>query len=77
VLRNVTERPEGIEAGAAELVGTDRQRIVERSVAVLARDREHGSRPNPYGDGRAGERIADIVVADLGGGSRQTEDWRP
>jgi UDP-N-acetylglucosamine 2-epimerase (non-hydrolysing) len=77
VLRNVTERPEGIEAGVAELVGTDRRRIVERSVAALALDRERGSHPNPYGDGRAGERIADCVVADLTGGKRQTEDWRP
>jgi UDP-N-acetylglucosamine 2-epimerase (non-hydrolysing) len=77
VLRNVTERPEGIEAGVAELVGTDPRLIVERSVAALAKEPERGGGPNPYGDGRAGERIADIVVADLGGGRRQTEDWRP
>ncbi len=36
VLRDVTERPEGIEAGVAELVGTDRNRIVERALAALA-----------------------------------------
>jgi UDP-N-acetylglucosamine 2-epimerase (non-hydrolysing) len=77
VLRRVTERPEGIEAGVAELVGTDRRLIADRSVAVLARELVRGSRPNPYGDGRAGERIADILVADLTGEPRQTEDWRP
>jgi UDP-N-acetylglucosamine 2-epimerase (non-hydrolysing) len=77
VLRRVTERPEGIEAGVAELVGTDRKRILERSVDALARNTPRDGRPNPYGDGRAGERIADILVADLCGERRQTEDWSP
>ena len=49
----------------AELVGTDGARILSRSVEVLDGDTPQGSRPNPYGDGRAGERIADIVAADL------------
>jgi UDP-N-acetylglucosamine 2-epimerase (non-hydrolysing) len=77
VLRDVTERPEGVEAGVAELVGTDRRRIVERAFAALASEPARERRPNPYGDGRAGERIADIVVADLCGARRQTEDWSP
>ncbi len=78
VLREVTERPEGVEAGVTELVGTDRE-------TILARARHHlGSTPagavstdNPYGDGRAGERIADIVIQSLTGTPRQVEDWRP
>ena len=74
VLRGVTERPEGIEAGVAELVGTEHARIVERGVARLAEGRPV-EMPNPYGDGRAGERIADIVVAALTGRARATEDW--
>jgi len=74
VLRKVTERPEGIDAGVAELVGTDGPLIVERGIAALERG-ESSARPNPYGDGRAGERIADIVVADLTGVPRRTEDW--
>jgi len=78
VLRRVTERPEGIEAGVAELVGTDGPLIVERAVAALAAAaRPTHPQPNPYGDGRAGERIADIVVSDLCGVPRQTEDWSP
>jgi len=77
VLRDVTERHEGLEAGVAELVGTDRQAIVARGVAALAREPKRGSPRNPYGDGRAGERIADIVVASLTGTARQTEDWSP
>ncbi len=78
VLREVTERPEGIEAGAAELVGTDRARILARGRAVLAEARAGEGRRegiNPYGDGRAGERIADIVASALRGTPRTVGDW--
>ena len=74
VLRNVTERPEGIEAGVAELVGTDAERIIDRSLKALSGPARK-DRPNPYGDGRAGARIADIILADLTGRARTTEDW--
>ena len=75
VLREVTERPEGIEAGVAELVGTDPDRILSRARAALGpRDRSAPPR-NPYGDGRAGERIADILVSALTGVDRTTTDW--
>ena len=76
VLRDVTERPEGIEAGVAELVGTDQAMILDRSLAVLAGS-VTSKRLNPYGDGRAGERIADIVHSELTGRPRRTEDWIP
>lgn len=82
VLREVTERPEGIEAGVAELVGTDGDRVLERARAVLERPSSapqassmREPAPNPYGDGRAGERIADIVVSELTGRARRTTDW--
>jgi len=76
VLREVTERPEGVESGAAELVGTDAERVLTRALAHLdAPPAEHTGRPNPYGDGHAGERIADIVLADLLGRPRRTTDW--
>ena len=61
VLRRKTERPEGIEAGLARLVGTDEERIVEEAERVLQgrSDLARGSRiSNPYGDGRASDRIA-------------------
>ena len=65
VLREKTERPEGVEAGFAELVGTDEERIVERAERLLA-DPEAGrrlaGRANPYGDGRASERIAAVLM---------------
>jgi UDP-N-acetylglucosamine 2-epimerase (non-hydrolysing) len=76
VLREVTERPEGIDAGVAELVGTNRRRILERARAALNGGRKKTA-DNPYGDGRAGERIADIVIGDLTGAPRRTRDLAP
>lgn len=75
VLREITERPEVIEAGFATKVGTDPTAIVEQAVAALGRPRPTGA--NPFGDGRAGERIADILAAELTGCARTTRDWRP
>ncbi len=76
VLREVTERPEGVEVGVAELVGTDPTRIVAAARAALSRDATGAQHTlNPYGDGRAGERIADILVSTLTGRARVTEDW--
>jgi UDP-N-acetylglucosamine 2-epimerase (non-hydrolysing) len=76
VLREVTERPEGVQAGVAELVGTRGARIGERGRALLQDPpTPRGASPvNPYGDGRAGERIADILLADLAGRPRTTRD---
>jgi UDP-N-acetylglucosamine 2-epimerase len=65
VLRRKTERPEGIEAGLARLVGTDEDRIVEEAGRVLrgTSDLARAARvANPYGDGRASERIAAILA---------------
>ncbi len=66
VLREVTERPEGVVAGTVKIVGTNRQRIVE-ATARLLEDRaeyERMSRAiNPYGDGRASERIVASLKA--------------
>jgi UDP-N-acetylglucosamine 2-epimerase (non-hydrolysing) len=82
VLRDVTERPEGIEAGVARLVGTDGERILAEARELLAggapsTDDAEGSEgaSNPYGDGKSGERIADIVVSTLTGSPRSTSDW--
>ncbi len=78
VLRNVTERPEGVEAGVAILVGTNPEKILEEGSRILSGGRNRvrpAPPPNPYGDGRAGERIADIITSVLTGDSRSTEDW--
>lgn len=65
VLREVTERPEAIEAGVARLVGTDPERIVgevERLLTDEAAYRQMARAVNPFGDGHAAERIARILV---------------
>jgi UDP-N-acetylglucosamine 2-epimerase (non-hydrolysing) len=64
VLREVSERPEVIEAGLAQLVGTDPMRILNGARNLLRRpteDRATARRSNPYGDGKAAERIAALV----------------
>src|SRR5262249_9601226 len=62
VLRETTERPEAREAGAMELVGTSRERIVETATRMLTDAgyyRAHQIDRNPYGDGHSAERIVD------------------
>lgn len=65
VMRETTERPEGIEAGVSRLVGTDRDRIVSEASRILTKvveSRPLSLAPNPYGDGNASRRIIDAVV---------------
>jgi len=68
VMRTETERPEGIEAGTAKLVGPDAERIVTET-EILLRDakayRRMAKAVNPYGDGKAARRIADILLAQI------------
>ncbi|XID96189.1 non-hydrolyzing UDP-N-acetylglucosamine 2-epimerase [Paenibacillaceae bacterium WGS1546] len=65
VLRDTTERPEGIEAGTLELVGTDEEKVYERTKALLS-DEDLYSRmskaANPYGDGQASKRIVGAIL---------------
>ena len=68
VMRDTTERPEGVAAGTARLVGTTRARIVDEAERLLndpaayaAMSRAH----NPYGDGHAAARIADVLARVL------------
>jgi len=60
VLRDVTERPEGVECGAARLVGTDPTRIVAEALDSLGRGPLQVA--SPYGDGLACERIVDALA---------------
>lgn len=67
VLRETTERPEGVEAGVARLVGTDRRRIVSEARSLLTSEESYGAMAravNPYGDGRASQRIAAILAGE-------------
>ncbi len=64
VMRDTTERPEGIKAGTLKLVGTDEQTIYENFKLLLEDHRAYDAMAkasNPYGDGFASKRIADIL----------------
>lgn len=64
VLRDTTERPEAVAAGAARVVGTDTERIVAAVLRLLDSSDEYArmaAAPNPYGDGSAAIRIAEIL----------------
>jgi UDP-N-acetylglucosamine 2-epimerase (non-hydrolysing) len=69
VLRDTTERPEGIEAGTLKLVGTDSDVIYRETIRLLT-DKEEYERmskaSNPYGDGHASERIVDAIIEKYG-----------
>jgi UDP-N-acetylglucosamine 2-epimerase len=65
VLREVTERPEAVEAGTVKVVGTDRARIVAETVRLLDDRAEYARMAhavNPYGDGHAAERIVEALL---------------
>ncbi len=69
VLRDTTERPEGVTAGTAKLVGTNKSQIVEEASAVLRSEdayRAMAHAVSPYGDGRASQRIRNLVLTSLG-----------
>jgi len=65
VLRETTERPEGVDAGALKLVGTETSRIVQEAKRLLDDESEYGKMSkasNPYGDGHAAERIVEALL---------------
>jgi len=64
VLRETTERPEGVEAGLSRLVGTDTDRIVAEATGLLndPSQREAMRGVNPYGDGQAAARICNALA---------------
>ena len=69
VMRDTTERPEGIKAGTLKLVGTDEEVIYQNFKLLLTSKEEYekmSKAQNPYGDGFACKRIADILEENLG-----------
>ena len=68
VMRDTTERPEGIAAGTLKLVGTDEETIYKEFKTLLINEVEYSkmsNASNPYGDGFASKRIADILLKDI------------
>lgn len=69
VLRNVTERPEGVTAGTLKIAGCTYDSVADHMELLLSDEklyREMAAAKNPYGDGFASERIADIILAQFG-----------
>jgi UDP-N-acetylglucosamine 2-epimerase (non-hydrolysing) len=69
VLRDTSERPEAVAAGAARVVGTRAEAIVEAAARLLTDPAEHrrmAQAPSPYGDGRAAERIVEALTRPTG-----------
>ena len=69
VMRETTERPEGVTAGTARLVGTDTARIVTEIFTLLDDSHAYESMArahNPFGDGTAARRIVELIAREVG-----------
>ncbi|MCX7800261.1 MAG: UDP-N-acetylglucosamine 2-epimerase (non-hydrolyzing) [Fimbriimonadales bacterium] len=78
VLRETTERPEGVQAGTAKLVGTDERRVFEEASRLLDDPAAYAAMAqavSPYGDGRASERTANAVLRFLGCDAPEVNEW--
>ena len=76
VLRDTTERPEGVRAGTLKLVGTDPVRVKDAMAELLTDEtlyRQMSQAPNPYGDGRASERIVQSIQQYFGAATSVSE----
>jgi UDP-N-acetylglucosamine 2-epimerase (non-hydrolysing) len=68
VMRDVTERQEGIDAGTAKLVGTDKNKIVNETKTLLENSdvyNDMARKNNPYGDGTTAKQIVEILLKEL------------
>ena len=64
-MRDTTERPEGVAAGTARLVGANRDKIIDETFRLLDDDEHYSAMSrahNPFGDGRASERIVKVLL---------------
>lgn len=78
VLRDVTERPEAVEAGTVKLVGTDVEKIVNEANDLLSNLESYNSMSkaiNPYGDGVASQRIVDAILKYFDLNSKEVEEF--
>ncbi|TXK75997.1 non-hydrolyzing UDP-N-acetylglucosamine 2-epimerase [Paenibacillus sp. N3.4] len=78
VLRDTTERPEGIEAGTLELVGTNEETVYTRARALLTNPdlyNKMSQAANPYGDGKASQRIVQAILHHFDKSSERPESF--
>src|SRR5690606_13641592 len=79
VLRDTTERPEGIDAGTLELVGTDEEHVYARTAALLTDEALYtkmSQAANPYGDGKCSPRIVQAILHHFGRTTNRPEPFR-
>jgi UDP-N-acetylglucosamine 2-epimerase (non-hydrolysing) len=80
VLRDTTERPEGIEAGTLKLAGTDEERVYQMTKELLTNQaayEEMAHAANPYGDGEASRRIVEAILHHYGLRSERPAPFEP
>ena len=80
VLRNVTERPEGVKAGTLKLVGIEEEAIYKMTKKLLDEEeayQEMAQAVNPFGDGKASRRIVDAILHAFGRVKEKPEDFHP
>jgi UDP-N-acetylglucosamine 2-epimerase (non-hydrolysing) len=80
VLRDTTERPEGIEAGTLKLAGTDEEQVYRLANELLCDSDAYEAMAkavNPYGDGKASERIVEAILYHFGLRSERPQPFRP
>ena len=78
VLRDVTERPEAVEYGTVKLVGTDTNKIIDEAEKLIRNKEEYqkmSKAVNPYGDGKASERIADAILKYFNLSDKEVEEF--
>lgn len=79
VLRDTTERPEGVAAGTVKLIGTERKKIIQEATSLLINSsayRKMATAVNPYGDGRAAERICQAILYYFKLSSTRPEEYK-
>ncbi len=78
VLRNVTERPEGVEAGTLKLAGTEEETVYQMAKTLLTDEVEYkkmAQAKNPFGDGKASKRIVQAILYYFGQNAKRPENF--
>ena len=78
VLRDVTERPEAVEYGTVKLVGTDKEKIIREGNELINNKEAYekmSKAVNPYGDGKASERICDAIMKYFNLSKKDVEEF--
>ncbi|HAT4308571.1 TPA: UDP-N-acetylglucosamine 2-epimerase (non-hydrolyzing) [Clostridium perfringens] len=78
VLRDVTERPEAVQSGTVKLVGTDVEKILEEANSLINDEKAYAEMSkaiNPYGDGKASERIVKAILNYFGKNDEEVEEF--